>query len=279
MSEFFTNVGNLLAQVNWSSWVTMIALLGFAVLGFKQGMAKGLIYSGFTILGFIVAGWFYQDLASNPLMTKMALSSQATMAIAFGIIFISIRIAKEFLYLLTIKASVIIEPCVLNKSFLLSILFISAIGFSYYIDIFANFSAIEECIANKYLRIGLSSAVISIAFIVVLSEIFKLSNISIRTVSPCILQRPIHSILAVLRFVNNKLNATQINNKKNDMLGIIVGLIKGSLFIIIMVLILQNINAISQQPFWIESQGALKILQEVAANIQPKLVQYLIFLK
>jgi hypothetical protein len=49
-------------------------------------------------------------------MIKMALSAQATMAIAFGAIFILIRLAKEFLYLLVEKASTIIDPCVLNKS-------------------------------------------------------------------------------------------------------------------------------------------------------------------
>ncbi|CAC9616141.1 hypothetical protein [uncultured Gammaproteobacteria bacterium] len=279
MNEFFTNISNLLVQIDWSSWVTMVTLLSFSVLGFRRGMAKELIYSGFAIFGFVVAWWFYQDLASNPLMIKMALSAQATMAIAFGAIFILIRLAKEFLYLLVEKASTIIDPCVLNKSFLLSILFVSAIGFSCYVDIFASFSMVEEAITSKYLRIGLSSAVISIAIIGGLSVIFKLANTSIHTASPCILQRPINGILTVLRFANNELNATHINSKGNDILGIVVGLIKGSLFIIVVVLILQNIDAISQQPFWIESQGALRILQEMVTIIQPKLAQYLIFLK
>ncbi|AYQ55921.1 hypothetical protein MS2017_0165 [Bathymodiolus thermophilus thioautotrophic gill symbiont] len=279
MSEFFTNISNLLAQVDWSSWVTVVTLLGFSALGFKRGMAKELIYSGFTIFGLIMAWWFYQDLASNPLMIKMGLSAKATMAIAFGAIFISIHLAKEFLYLLVAKASTIIDPCVLNKSFLLGILLVSAIGLSCYVDIFANFNVVQEAIANKYLRIGLSSTMIFIAIISVSSVILKLSNTVIHSVSPCILQHPISGILSALRFINNKLNATHIHSTNNNIGGAVVGLIKGILFIVIVVLILQNTNAISLQLFWIESQGALRVLQEIAINIQPKLAQYLIFLK
>ncbi|SFV81175.1 hypothetical protein MNB_SUP05-6-987 [hydrothermal vent metagenome] len=56
-------------------------------------------------------------------------------------------------------------------------------------------------------------------------------------------------------------------------------MIKGSLAILIMVLVLQSIEWISQQYYWVETKGALKTFQDVASDIKPELSQHLLFIE
>jgi len=75
------------------------------------------------------------------------------------------------------------------------------------------------------------------------------------------------------------LNARNVNSTKNKTLGGLIGLIKGSLFILIMVLVLQSISWISQQYYWVETKGALRSFQDIATDIKPELSQYLLFIE
>lgn len=104
-------------------------------------------------------------------------------------------------------------------------------------------------------------------------------NISIDSSKPCALSAFFKKILNVLHALDNKLNAKNINSIQNNLLGSLVGLIKGSLAILIMVLVFQSIDAISQQYYWIEANGALKTFQDVVSNIKPDLSEHLLFIK
>jgi len=59
----------------------------------------------------------------------------------------------------------------------------------------------------------------------------------------------------------------------------LVGLVKGSLAILIMVLVFQSIDSISQQHYWIEANGALRTFQDVASDIKPALSEHLLFIE
>lgn len=85
-------------------------------------------------------------------------------------------------------------------------------------------------------------------------------------------------ILKILQAIDIKLNARNINSIQNSVLGSMMGLIKANLVILIIVLMLQNISWVSQQYYWIETNGALKIFQDIASNIKPELSQYLLFI-
>ena len=65
-----------------------------------------------------------------------------------------------------------------------------------------------------------------------------------------------------------------INSKKNKIWGTVVGLVKGCVFIIVMVLVLQNIDTVSQKYFWVESDGLLKAFQEIVLSIKPEYLSF-----
>jgi uncharacterized membrane protein required for colicin V production len=62
-------------------------------------------------------------------------------------------------------------------------------------------------------------------------------------------------------------------------LGSLTGLIKGAIFVLVLVLILQNVSWVSQQYFWIETDGALRSFQDIATSIKPTLSQYFLFIE
>ncbi|WXU00463.1 MAG: hypothetical protein Ctma_1179 [Catillopecten margaritatus gill symbiont] len=279
MSEFFANIGSFIAQIHWSAWVSTVIFIGFGVRGFARGMAKELIGLGFLILSFVVAWLLYSPLSIHTSITWMLLSAQSNMAIAFGVIFVVMQVAKMILYRIIAVASEITNPCILNKSFLVGFLLIATAVFNYYIDVIFNFNVVETVITAGFLHSSLSFAVIFFAAIGLFVTFFKLLNISISTSSPCLLGSFIQAILNILSALDDKLNATNIIGKNNQIFGSIVGLAKGFAFIIVMILILQSINIVSQEYYWVESESSLRVFQDVASNIKPELSKYLLFIK
>jgi len=110
-------------------------------------------------------------------------------------------------------------------------------------------------------------------------KISNMLNISISTSKTCFLSAFFTKILNTLHFLDEKLNAKNINSNTNNIGGLIIGLIRGSLAILIMVLVFQSIDNISQQYYWIETNGALKAFQDIGLDIKPILSEYLLFIK
>jgi len=279
MNEFLANIGNFIAQIHWSTWASVVIFIGFGLYGFGRGLAKELIGLSFLMLALIVAWLFYSTLSTHPLITWISSSAQSNMAIAFGILFAMVQIAKIALYKITAAASKITDPCVLNKTFLVGFLLIATAGFNYYIGAIFNFNIAESIITAEFLHYSLSFAVIffaAIGLFVTFSQPFKFS---ISTSFPCLLSPFIRSTLDTLDSLNNALNATNITSKNNYILGSIIGLIKGFAFIIVMVLILQSIDTVSQEYYWVESEGSLRMFQDMASSIRPELSKHLLFIK
>jgi len=280
MNNFFDNIWDAIGQLVWSDWMTIIILIAFLILGFKRGMAKELINFGFLLLSIVIAYFFYEALALSEAITWLLLSHQSHMAISFGVIFIGILLIKKSLYKLTALSNSISNPCALNKVFAILIFLSAAAVFSwYYLDSIAGLGIMEIVVTNESVRIGLSF-IITFAFVVgICSFISNVLNVSIDGSKPCFLSSFYKSILEGLNALDVKLNAKNIDSTKNNLLGAIIGLIKGSLAILIMVLVFQSIDQISQQHYWIETNGALRVFQDVATDIKPELSQHLLFIK
>lgn len=280
MNEFFVNTWNTIILLAWSDWVTVVILIAFLVLGFKRGMAKELINFAFLLLAIILAWMFYQHLAVSVTVTWLLLSHQSHMAIAFGVIFIGVLLIKKAVYRLTDISSQISNPCALNRLFAYFVfLSAAAIVSWYYLDIIANLGIMEIVVTNDSMRIGLSFALTFAIIIGVCSSISNMLNVSIDSSKPCTLSVFFKKILDALHFLDRILNAKNINSSSNNFGGLLIGLIKGSLVILIMVLVFQSIDSISQQHFWIEANGALRAFQDVASGIKPALSEYLLFIE
>ncbi|MBW5291260.1 MAG: hypothetical protein Rsou_0441 [Candidatus Ruthia sp. Asou_11_S2] len=280
MDEFFATIWHMIERLVWSDWITIAILATFLVLGFKRGMARELINLGFLLLAILIAWLFYQILAISSLITWLALSHQSHLAISFGVIFISVVIIKRVIYKLTQLSSTIDNPCVLNKLFALMIVLVAITMFSWhYLETVAWLGIMEMLISNESVRIGLSFSIVFGFAFGVLTFISSVLNISIDETKPCFLSSFFKKILTILQAIDTKLNARNINSTQNNLLGLIVGLIKGSLAILIMVLVLQSINWVSQKYYWIETHGALRAFQDMASDIKPELSQYLLFIE
>ncbi len=280
MNEFYVNTWNTIILLAWSDWVTIFILIAFLVLGFKRGMAKELINFAFLLLAIILAWIFYQPLAFSVIVTWLVLSHQSHMAVAFGVIFIGVLLIKKAVYRLTDISSQISNPCALNRFFAYFIFLSAAAIISwYYLDIIANLDIIEIIITNDSMRIGLSFVLTFAIIIGVCSSISNMLNVSIDSSKPCTLSVFFKKILNVLHSLDRILNAKNINSNSNNFGGLLIGLIKGSLVILIVVLVFQSIDSISQQQFWIEANGVLRTFQDVASLITPALSEYLLFIE
>jgi uncharacterized membrane protein required for colicin V production len=280
MNEFFVNTWNTIILLAWSDWVTVVILIAFLVLGFKRGMAKELINFAFLLLAIVLAWMFYQPLAVSVSVTWLLLSHQSHMAIAFGVIFIGVLLIKKAVYRLTDISSQISNPCALNRLFAYFVFLSAAAIISwYYLDIIANLGIMEIVITNDSMRIGLSFALTFAIIIGVCSSISNMLNVSIDSSKPCTLSVFFKKILDALHSLDRILNAKNIDSNSNSFGGLLIGLIKGSLVILIMVLVFQSIDSVSQQHFWIEANGALRTFQDVASGIKPALSEYLLFIE
>ena len=279
MNEFLKNFWNAVDLLVWSDWVTLAILIMFLILGFKRGMAKELINFAFLLLAIVVAWFFYQPLATSDIITWLLLSHQSHMAIAFGILFIGVLLIKKSLYKLTDISSQISNPCALNKVFAYFVfIFIAATLSWYYLDIIANLGIMEIVVTSDTMRIGLSFAITFAIIIGVCMSISNMLNISIDSSKPCALSSLFKKILNALHSLDLLLNAKNISSNSNNFGGLLIGLIKGSLAILIMVLVFQSIDSISQQHYWIEANGALRFFQDIATSIKSALSEHLLFI-
>ena len=58
-----------------------------------------------------------------------------------------------------------------------------------------------------------------------------------------------------------------------------MGLFKGGIFVLIIVLVLQSLSWVTQNHAWVETSGALRTFQNWAVDIKPLLSEHLLFVK
>ena len=280
MGNFFDNFWNTISVLAWSDWLTLIILIFFVIRGFVQGLAKEIISLLFVILAIFLAWLYYDNLAVTLLSDPTTSEGQSIFALSFGAIFLGIWFIKKALYKTAEASSQIDNPCELNRSFtkiILTVLF--AILSYHYMGVVAELQTMESIVTSNSFRIFVSFVIVFAALTTAVIALSKLLNITIDTEKPCLMAPVFEKILNILQALDVLINARNVGGLKNNFLGAVLGLFKGGIFVLIIVLVLQSLSWATQNHAWVETSGALRTFQNWAVDIKPFLSEHLLFVK
>ena len=280
MGNFFDNFWNTISVLAWSDWLTLIILIFFVIRGFVQGLAKEIISLLFVILAIILAWLYYDNLAITLLSDPTTSEGQSIFALSFGAIFLGIWFIKKALYKTAEASSQIDNPCELNRSFtkiILTALF--AILSYHYMGVVAELQTMESIVTSNSFRIFVSFVIVFAALTTAVIALSKLLNITIDTEKPCLMAPVFEKIINILQALDVLINARNVGGLKNNFLGAVLGLFKGGIFVLIIVLVLQSLSWATQNHAWVETSGALRTFQNWAVDIKPLLSEHLLFVK
>jgi len=280
MSNFFDNFWNTISVLAWSDWLTLIILVFFVIRGFIQGLAKEIISLLFVILAIALA-WLYYDNLANALLSDPSTSEgQSIFALSFGAIFIGIWFVKRALYKTAEASSQVENPCELNRSFTKIIITVLIAILSYhYMGVVAELQTMESIVSSNSFRIFVSFGIVFAALTTAVLALSKLLNIAVDTEKPCLMAPIFERILNILQSLDVLINARNVGGLKNNFLGAVLGLFKGGIFVLIIVLVLQSLSWATQNYAWVETSGALRTFQNWAIDIKPFLSEHLLFVK
>ena len=280
MGNFFDNFWNTISVLAWSDWLTLIILIFFVIRGFVQGLAKEIISLLFVILAIILAWLYYDNLADALLSDPSTSEGQSIFALSFGAIFIGIWFVKRALYKTAEASSQVENPCELNRSFTKIIITVLVAILSYhYMGVVAELQTMESIVTSNSFRIFVSFGIVFAALITAVMALSKLLNITIDTEKPCLMAPVFERILNILQALDVLINARNVGGLKNNFLGAVLGLFKGGIFVLIIVLVLQSLSWVTQNHAWVETSGALRTFQNWAVDIKPFLSEHLLFVK
>ena len=280
MSNFFDNFWNTISVLAWSDWLTLIILVFFVIRGFIQGLAKEIISLLFVMLAIVLA-WLYYDNLANALLSDPSTSEgQSIFALSFGAIFIGIWFVKRALYKTAEASSQVENPCELNRSFTKIIITVLIAILSYhYMGVVAELQTMESIVSSNSFRIFVSFGIVFAALTTAVLALSKLLNIAVDTEKPCLMAPIFERILNILQSLDVLINARNVGGLKNNFLGAVLGLFKGGIFVLLIVLVLQSLSWATQNYAWVETSGALRTFQNWAIDIKPFLSEHLLFVK
>ena len=280
MGNFFNNVWSAISLLAWSDWLTLIILVIFIIRGFIQGLAKEIISFIFVIFAIILAWLYYDSLAKTFLSNWISADNQSIYALSFGGIFFGIWFIKKGFYRLAGASSNNDNPNDLNRPFAISIILaITAIVSFNYLAVITELQTIESLITNESLRSFVAFSVVFIILVVTLVALSKLLNIKIDTENPSVMAPIYEGVLRMLSSLDIILNARNVGGLKNNFFGAILGLFKGGIFVLIIVLVLQSMTWVTQNHAWVETSGALRTFQDWSVDIKPVLSEHLLFVE
>ena len=280
MGNFFDNFWNTISVLAWSDWLTLIILTFFIIRGFVQGIAKEIISLLFVILAIILAWLYYDNLADTLLSDPTTSEGKTIFALSFGAIFLGIWFVKKTLYKTAEASSQIDNPCELNRSFTKIIVTVLVAILSYHsMGVIAELQTMESIVTSNSFRIFISFVIVFAALTTAVLALSKLLNITIDTEKPCLMAPIFEKILNIFQAFDVLINARNVGVLKNNLLGAILGLFKGGIFVLIMVLVLQSLSWVTQNHAWVETSGALRTFQNWAVDIKPFLSEHLLFIE
>jgi len=280
MGNFFDNFWNTISVLAWSDWLTLIILVFFVIRGFVQGLAKEIISLLFVILAIVLAWLYYDNLAVTLLSDPTTSEGRAIFALSFGAIFLGIWFIKKALYKTVEASSQIDNPCELNRSFTKIILTVLVTILSYhYMGVVAELQTMESIVTSNSFRIFVSFVIVFAALTTAVIALSKLLNITIDTEKPCLMAPVFEKIINILQALDVLINARNVGGLKNKFLGAVLGLFKGGILVLIIVLVLQSLSWATQNHAWVETSGALRTFQNWAVDIKPLLSEHLLFVK
>ena len=280
MGNFFDNFWNTISVLAWSDWLTLIILVFFVIRGFIQGLAKEIISLLFVILAIALA-WLYYDNLANALLSDPSTSEgRSIFALSFGAIFIGIWFVKRALYKTAEASSQVENPCELNRSFTKIIITVLIAILSYhYMGAVAELQTMESIVSSSSFRIFVSFGFVFAALTAAVLALSRLLSITVDTEKPCLMAPLFERILNILQALDVLINARNVGGLKNNFLGAVLGLFKGGIFVLIIVLVLQSLSWVTQNYAWVETSGALRTFQNWAIDIKPFLSEHLLFVK
>jgi len=280
MGNFFDNFWNTISVLAWSDWLTLIILTFFIIRGFVQGLTKEIISLLFVILAIILAWLYYDNLADTLLSDPTTSEGKTIFALSFGAIFLAIWFVKKALYKTAEASSQIDNPCELNRSFTKIIVTVLVAILSYHsMGVIAELQTMESIVTSNSFRIFISFVIVFAALTTAVLALSKLLNITIDTEKPCLMAPIFEKILNIFQAFDVLINARNVGVLKNNLLGAILGLFKGGIFVLIMVLVLQSLSWVTQNHAWVETSGALRTFQNWAVDIKPFLSEHLLFIE
>ena len=280
MGNFFDNFWNTISVLAWSDWLTLIILIFFIIRGFVQGLTKEIISLLFVILAIILAWLYYDNLADTLLSDPTTSEGKTIFALSFGAIFLAIWFVKKALYKTAEASSQIDNPCELNRSFTKIIVTVLVAILSYHsMGVIAELQTMESIATSNSFRIFISFVIVFAALTTAVLALSKLLNITIDTEKPCLMAPIFEKILNIFQAFDVLINARNVGVLKNNLLGAILGLFKGGIFVLIMVLVLQSLSWVTQNHAWVETSGALRTFQNWAVDIKPFLSEHLLFIE
>ena len=279
-ARIFDNVWSAISILAWSDWLTLIILITFVVRGFIQGLAKEVISFIFVIIAIILAWLYYEPFAKTFLSSWINSDNQSTYALSFGGLFLSAWFIKKGLYRIASASASNQNSNDLNRPFANSVIFVIVGIFSFnFLGTVSDLKTIEAIITNESLRSFVSFVLIFVILMAGLFALSKLLNIKVDTENPSIMAPVYEGILSALSSLDTLINARNVDGLKNKFFGAILGLFIGGTFVLIVVLILQNMSWVTQNHAWVETSGALRTFQDWSVDVKPVLSKYLLFVE
>ena len=280
MGNFFDNFWSAISILAWSDWLTLLILITFVVRGFIQGLAKEVISFIFVIIAIILAWLYYEPFAKTFLSSWINSDNQSTYALSFGGLFLSAWFIKKGLYRIASTSASNQNSNDLNKPFANLVIFVIVGIFSFnFLGTVSDLKTIEAIFTNESLRSFVSFVLIFVILMVALFVLSKLLNIKVDTENPSIMAPVYEGILSALSSLDTLINARNVDGLKNKFFGAILGLFIGGTFVLIVVLILQNMSWVTQNHAWVETSGALRTFQDWSVDVKPVLSKYLLFVE
>lgn len=252
---------NLVGQLSWSDYSIFLLLVLAAMVGFRRGFALGLINFIWIMSAFIVASIFYQLLGESGFWLFKRHDF-----ISFVTLFIAFLLLKIGMYKVLASIAKIHGPCPLNRFLAISIGLSIAGGISWILaNNTAHIEIVERLITNEELRIITSLILIFGSIIIGVFVLIKILNIKVGTDQPC-------PLLLALRPLDSILSAKNINSPINHFFGLWLGLFKGMIVVVLIIITLSHLD--------VSLQGKLTDeFNAVAANTQNVLSDYLTFIR
>ncbi len=280
MSNFFDNVWSAISLLAWSDWLALIILIVFVVRGFIQGLAREIISFIFVIFAIILAWFYYESFAETFLSSWISTENQSIFALSFGAIFFSIWLIKQGFYRLTEASSHNDNPNTLNRPFAITIILAITVIISFnYFESVAEIQKMKSLIANESLRNFISFIIVFIAMEAALIILSKLLNIKIDSENPSLMAPAYDGILKIFSSLDTIINARNVGGITNNFFGALLGLFKGGIFVLIIVLILQSMTWVTQNHAWVETSGTLRTFQDWSVDVKPVLSKHLLFIE
>ena len=143
----------------------------------------------------------------------------------------------------------------------------------------AELQTMESIVTSDSFRIFVSFVIVFAALTAAVMALSKLLNITIDTEKPCLMAPVFEKIINILQALDVLINARNVGGLKNKFLGAVLGLFKGGILVLLIVLVLQSLSWATQNHAWVETSGALRTFQNWAVDIKPLLSEHLLFVK